>query len=116
MNFQKGEVHLVDLEPTRGGEMQKVRPAVIVSANPQEEDVIIAFISSVVPKTLEETEFLLTSESPEFSVTGLKKNSVFKLRKLLTVSSTLILRRLGHIGPNTRKELDKLLKKALNLS
>ncbi len=30
---KRGELWLVDLEPTRGSEMQKIRPAVVVSAN-----------------------------------------------------------------------------------
>ncbi len=30
---RRGEIWLVDLEPTRGSEIQKVRPAVVLSAN-----------------------------------------------------------------------------------
>lgn len=30
---KRGELWLVDLEPTRGSEMQKIRPAVVLSAN-----------------------------------------------------------------------------------
>ena len=30
---KRGEIWLVDLEPTRGSELQKIRPAVVLSAN-----------------------------------------------------------------------------------
>lgn len=94
----------------------KVRPAVIISPDPQGDDIIIAFISSVVPKPVRETEFLLSASHPSFSSTGLKRDSVFKMDKLLTISNTLILRRLGCITPAIQKVLDNLLKKALGLS
>lgn len=115
MPLKRGDIVLVPF-PFTDLTSLKVRPAVLVSADPQGDDVIIAFISSVVPDSLGETEFSLTSKNKDFASTGLKKNSVFKMGKLLTISTTLILRRLGRLSPVIQKELDKNLKKALNLS
>ena len=86
---------------------EKLRPAVIVSPDPQELDVVIAFISSVVPAgEMAETDFLLMSDHPDFSKTGLKKVSVFKLKKLLTIERTKLIRRLGRVSPAIQGELD----------
>ncbi len=115
MLLNRGDIVLVPF-PFTDLTSSKVRPAVIVSANPQGEDVIIGFISSVVPKVLGKAEFLLTSDHPDFAPTGLKRNSVFKMSKLLTISVVLILRRLGKLSPALQKELDVLLKRALGIS
>ena len=94
----------------------KVRPAVIITVDPQQDDVVIAFISSVTTAPLGTFDFALFDQDPDFSLTGLKKASVFKMNKLLTISSILILRRLGHTSPSLQIKLDALLKKALGLS
>ena len=114
MILKRGDIILVPF-PFTDLTSSKVRPAVIVSTDPQTDDIIIAFISSVVSNSLANTDFLLTTANPDFTKTGLKKDSVFKMGKLLTISSALILRRLGRITPILEKELNSLLKKALNL-
>ena len=115
MGLKRGDIVLVSF-PFTDLTSSKVRPAVIISADPQGDDIVIAFISSVTSKPLAKTEFSLTSKNSGFSSTGLKKDSVFKMGKLLTVSSVLVLRRLGRITPAIHKELDNLLKKALGLA
>ncbi|HAH19352.1 MAG TPA: PemK family protein [Candidatus Omnitrophica bacterium] len=114
MALKRGDIILVPF-PFTDLSSSKVRPAVIISADPQEEDVSIAFISSVVSNPLKNTEFLLSPSHPNFSSTGLKKESIFKMNKMLTLHTSLILRRLGRAVPAIQKELDKLLKKALGL-
>jgi len=76
--LRRGDVVLVPF-PFTDLTTQKLRPAVIVSADPQKTDVIIAFISSVVsPGGLSETDYLLSQDNPDFAQTGLKKASTFK--------------------------------------
>jgi len=95
---------------------RKLRPAVIVSLDPQETDIVIVFISSVVsPKKLAKTDYLLQPEHPDFPKTGLKRASVFKMRKLLTIERSRIIRRLGRVSPAIQKELNIRLKDALGL-
>ena len=114
MSLKRGDIVLVPF-PFTDLTSAKVRPAVIVSPDPQGEDIIIAFISSIVTKPIGKAEFLLPSNHPDFASTGLKKDSVFKMSKLLTIHNSLALRRLGHISPAIQKELDQLLKQALGL-
>jgi mRNA interferase MazF len=77
--LKRGDVVLVPF-PFTDLTAEKLRPAVIVSPDPQELDVVIAFISSTMPsKEMAETDFLLTPDHPDFAKTGLKKRSVFKM-------------------------------------
>ena len=70
---KRGDIVLVPF-PFTDLTAEKLRPAVIVSPDPQELDIVIAFVSSVVPSgEMGETDFLLTPDHPDFSSTGLKK-------------------------------------------
>lgn len=113
--FARGDIVLVPF-PFTDLTVEKLRPAVIVSAEPQEVDIVIAFISSMVPPgELPVGDFLLAPNHPDFSQTGLKRASVFKMRKLLTIERIKIIRRLGKVNPAIQKELDSRLKEALGL-
>lgn len=95
---------------------QAVRPAVVVSKSTRTgNDVILAFISSVTPKTLLETDLPLRKNHTDFKNTGLKKDSVVKCDKLATVSKEIILGELGHLTLNLIKEMNKKLRLALEL-
>lgn len=50
---------------------QKNRPALVLSLSRQGEDVLVAFISSVVEKK-GETDLLISKDHPDFAGTGLK--------------------------------------------
>ena len=111
----RGDVVLVPF-PFTDLTAEKLRPVVVVSAEPQEFDIVIAFISSIVPSgELPVGDFLLAPNHPDFSQTGLKKASVFKMKKLLAIERTKIIRRLGKVSPAIQKELDRRLKEALGL-
>jgi len=113
--LRRGDVVLVPF-PFTDLTIEKLRPAVIASADPQETDVVIAFISSVVSLgELSETDYLLQRDNPDFAVTGLKKTSTFKMRKLLTIERSKIVRRLGRVSLATQKELDMRLRRAFGL-
>jgi mRNA interferase MazF len=113
--LRRGDIVLVHF-PFTDLTAEKLRPAVIMSVDPQETDVIIAFISSVVlPKELDKTDYLLLLNDPDFAKTGLKKASVFKMRKLLTIERGKIVRRLGRVSPAIQKELDMRLRDAFGL-
>ena len=94
---------------------RKVRPAVIVSPDPVGEDIILAFITSVVPSSLLSTDFLLEQSHLEFLLTGLRAASVFRMAKLVTLHRSLILRRLGKAGPQIQQDLDQCLERAIGL-
>ena len=113
--LRRGDVVLVPF-PFTDLTAEKLRPAVITSVDPQEADVIIAFISSGVSlKELSETDYLLHQNNPDFARTGLKKTSTFRMRKLLTIERSKVVRRLGRVSPAIQKELDIRLRRAVGL-
>ena len=96
---------------------RKIRPAVVVSANPQGPDVVVAFVSSVMPAaTGAADELVLPLTDPDAGLAGLKRPSVIKLRKLITLHHSLILRKLGQVSPAIQRELDQRLAKAVGLA
>jgi len=91
-------------------------PALILSPDPDASDFLLSFISSVIqPGPAKDTEFVLKEDHPDFPGTGLKKTSVVKMNKLLTVHSALIKKRLGKASPFIQNELDKRLRIATGL-
>ena len=113
--LRRGDIVLIPF-PFTNLAGRKVRPALIVSADPQGDDVLVAFMSSVLPARLGDRDWLLAANDPEFSATGLKQASVFKVDKLLTLHRSLVLRRLGHLGAKNQAEVDHRLLRTIGLA
>ena len=94
----------------------KRRPGIIVSGKSSDkQDTIVAFISSVIPHELEDTDYLISTYHKDFPVTGLKKESVVKLNKLATINSSVISGEIGVASEDTMAQIDERLKLALGL-
>ena len=94
----------------------KRRPGIIVSGKiSNENDAIIAFISSVIPSNPEATDYLITTQHQDFPITGLKKDSVIKLDKLATINLSVLSGEIGLVSDSTMREIDNCLKVALGL-
>jgi mRNA interferase MazF len=114
--LKRGDIVLVPF-PFTDQSGAKVRPAVIVSAYPKGPDVIIAFISSIIPAAKPEpSDLIVRPDDQGFAGTGLRRASVFKMSKLTTLDRSLILRRLGKITPVLQSGIDQCLKAALGLT
>ncbi|ADR23206.1 hypothetical protein MATR_29450 [Marivirga tractuosa] len=96
--MKKGKIVLVPF-PFTDLKGSKIRPAIILVN--KESDIILAFISTQLNWT-EKSDILLEPSS----INGLKKTSVLRLSKIVTLHKNLIL---GEIG-----ELDAKLRKTLN--
>lgn len=92
-----------------------LRPTLVVSPGQIGRDVVIVAISSVLRGATFPTDYTITTAHPEFAQTGLSVASVIRTHRLVTVERSLIIRRLGHIGPQTQKEVDKRLRTVLSL-
>src|SRR3954453_11028656 len=77
----------------------KIRPALCVTYPiGGYKHVIAAFISSVVPSPLLATDLVLDPTDPDFGRTGLRVRSVICTHRLMTVSTTAVLRNLGRLS------------------
>ena len=89
----------------------KVRPAVcLTDAAGPHRHVVLAFITSAVPPTLEPTDVLLDPSSADFARAGLRVRSALRLHRMVTVSATIIQRQLGSLTPNLQAQVQQRLR------
>jgi mRNA interferase MazF len=94
----------------------KVRPAVcLTDAVGVHGHVVLAFITSVVPATLELTDVLIDPTDIDFPATGLKMRSVLRVHRMVTVSSAIIQRQLGVLTPNLAGKVQQRLRSLFGL-
>lgn len=91
------------------------RPAIVVSQGQIGQDVVLAAISSVVRGASVPTDYTVDLTHPEFPLTGLRVTSVIRMHKLAAVERSVIVRRLGRLGPQLQTEADRLLRVVLGL-
>lgn len=113
--FRKGDVVLVPF-PFTDLSAAKFRPAVIVSPDPKGPDFVVAYVSSIVPAgSVPPLCLLIATDHREFPATGLKRTSVVRLDKLLTIARSRVQRRLGHLGPSLLAGLDSCFRAAFGV-
>lgn len=94
----------------------KVRPAVcLTGAVGTHRHVVLAFITSTVPPTLEPTDIVLTPGTPEFAATGLRVRSTLRLHRMVTVSTTIIQRQLGVLTASVQTQVRQRLRTMFGL-
>lgn len=101
---RRGEVYLVNFDPTVGVEIQKTRPALIIQndlANRASPITIVSALTSRFDETLYPTEVLV--RAPEG---GLSANSVVLLNQVRSVDRRRLGRRLGRLKPETMRHVD----------
>ena len=94
---------------------RSLRPALVVSQGQVGQDIVLVAISSVLRDTLAPTDYTVDPTHSEFALTGLHVISVFRMHRLATVERSIIVRRLGRIGPQLQVEVDRLLRTVLAL-
>ena len=94
----------------------KVRPALVVSAdNNRGNDIVAVFISSKVPRKVFPGDIAIT-ETGDLGMMGLKVPSTIRCRKIVTLDRASILGELGTIPAHLTKKVDYLLEEILGLS
>ena len=104
---RRGEVYLVNFDPTIGAEIRKTRPALIVQndvANRHSAITIVAVITSQFDQTLYPTELLISP--PEG---GLRTESVALLNQIRSIDKQRLVRRLGNLRPETMERVDRAI-------
>ncbi len=112
----KGKIVLIPF-PFDDLSASKVRPAVCLT-NPigPHQHIVLAFITSRIPEDLLDTDILLNSSSADFPLTGLRVASTLRLHRLMTVTTSLILRELGELSPSMQVDVINKLQRLFALS
>lgn len=111
---KRGEVYLVNFDPTIGAEIRKTRPALIVQndiANRYSPVTIVAAITSQFEEPLYPIEVIV--QAPEG---GLSSDSVILLNQVRTIDRQRLARRLGVLKPETMARVDQALLISLGLA
>lgn len=94
----------------------KVRPALcLTNVISKYDHVIIAFISSKIPDSIEESDIIVKKDTDEWKGTGLAIDSVIRLHKMVTVPKSIIKRRLGYINDFLDKKVQDRIKELFEL-
>ena len=119
---RKGEIYLVDFNRKREREIFKIRPAVVVSGNLQNEydkQILMAPISAEEELSAEEVKLLsvLSVDISPTKETGLDKESKILLHRIRAVqkSKPRILEYLGVVSPKILRQIKETLKVVLEL-
>ena len=109
----RGEVYLVDFDPTVGSEIKKTRPAVIIqndTANRFSPVTIVAAITTKFDDKLYPTEVLIHAGEA-----GLKQDSVIVFDQIRTVDKIRIVKKLGKVSALTLRQADTALRISVGL-
>lgn len=110
--LQRGDV-VIAAFPFTDLSATKRRPALVLAATTL--DVILAFISSVLPVTFKSNEIPLIPTDTDFIQTGLKVPSILRLDKLATIDKQLITRRIGKLSKERLQAVDDRLIQVLGI-
>jgi len=111
---RRGEVYLVNFDPTIGAEIQKTRPALIIQndlGNRYSPLTIVAAITSHHGGTPYPHQVL--TEAPEG---GLQVDSAILLNQIRSVDKRRLVKRLGVLGTRTLAKVDSALQISLGLT
>jgi mRNA interferase MazF len=103
----RGEIYLVNFDPTLGAEIKKTRPALILQndiANRHSPITIVAAITSQFDEPLYPTEVLIRATEG-----GLTVDSVVLLNQIRSLDKRRLVRRLGVIKPAIMEQVEQAL-------
>ncbi len=110
---KRGEVFLVNFDPTIGSEIKKTRPALILQndiSNEHSPITIVAAITSKFDDKLYPTEVQIDSNEG-----GLTQDSVVLLNQIRSIDCQRLVKRLGKIEGSTLRKVDLSIKISLGL-
>jgi len=113
--MRPGEIYLAQF-PFGDAPAMKLRPVLLLTgAVGPVPEVLVAYISSVIPPQSLPSDILLDPAKPEFRSTKLKTRSALRLHKLATIHSSSLVRYLGAVDPSTQSAVAARLRDLLNL-
>jgi mRNA-degrading endonuclease toxin of MazEF toxin-antitoxin module len=102
--------------PFGGKAGMKLRPVLLLTGPlGTVPEVLVAYISSVIPPSLLPSDLALDPASAEHASANLKTKSVLRLHKLATIHSRSVVRHLGELSESTALEVDSRLRALLDL-
>ncbi|MCY4586758.1 MAG: type II toxin-antitoxin system PemK/MazF family toxin [Bryobacterales bacterium] len=111
---KRGDIYLVNFDPTLGAEIRITRPALILQndiGNKFSPVTIVAAISSKFDEPLYPTEVLISAKA----LTGLAIDSVVLINQIRTVDKKRLVKQLGTLSAAKMEEVNQALRISLAL-
>jgi PemK-like, MazF-like toxin of type II toxin-antitoxin system len=94
----------------------KLRPVLLLTGTlGSVPEVLVAYISSVIPTQLLPSDVILDPSKPGFRATNLKTLSALRLHKLATIHCSSLARYLGSVSASTQSTVASKLRDLLKL-
>ncbi|HIH11712.1 TPA: type II toxin-antitoxin system PemK/MazF family toxin [Candidatus Woesearchaeota archaeon] len=109
----RGDIWIVNLDPTVGHEIKKSRPAVIIQndiGNKYSPITIVAPITSQNTEKIYPIEVLLTKEN-----SGVEKRSKVLLNQIRSIDKERLVKQTGKVDSETKEKIDQAIKISLGL-
>ena len=103
MVVNRFDVYLINLDPTVGSEIKKIRPCLIISPDEMNRHIRTVIIA---PMTTAGNDYPTRS-----SCTFKKKKGQIVLDQIRTIAKSRLIKRLGTIDPNTQSEVIEVLQR-----
>jgi mRNA interferase MazF len=107
MNIERGEILLVEFDPTRGSEIKKTRPAVVVTNNLANR---YSPVIAVVPITSQQLDRVRVFEVLLKNNTGLNKASKAVIAQMRTIDKSRIQKKIGKVADSDMTMINEKLK------
>ena len=112
---RRGEIYVVNFEPTVGAEIKKIRPAVIIQNDIANRWSPVTIVAAITSKSDDGRRYP-TQVAVEASEGGLRVDSVILLNQIRSVDTSRLVRRLGVLRTETVREVDRALLLSLGLA
>jgi mRNA interferase MazF len=109
----RGEIWLVDLNPTRGHEQAGVRPALVISADPFNHGPAGLIVVLPLTTTRRGIPLHVAIDPPEG---GLRERSFAKCEDIRSISSERLRERWGRVAPGTIRLIEDRLRILLEIA
>jgi mRNA interferase MazF len=116
--FRRGDIVLVRFPLVGEPAQSKVRPAAIIQndiGNRFGPNLIVAAISSQLPRRDYPTSFIVRANSPDAEGTGFDRDSVVHAETILTISKRDVSHRMGRFSQAAMRSIDQCLMVSLGL-
>jgi mRNA interferase MazF len=111
---KRGEVYLVNFDPTIGSEIKKTRPALVLQNDVSNRYSPITIVAAITSKfdegQLYPTEILIPTPQG-----GLSLDSVVLLNQIRSIDRARLVKRLGRVNPETMRKVNQALSISLGL-
>ncbi len=113
MNIRRGEILLIEFDPTRGSEIKKTRPAVIIT-----NDIANTYsrLLMAVPITSQKLDKIFPHEVLLNNAKGLNKPSKANISQMRAIDRSRIKSKLGKVSLQSMREIEVAMKLHLGLT